>query len=130
MLMTLLVMKEGKDVWYTGVHSNHHQFAILENILKYFKYDFLGISIVGNNTVNAKILKDKIDKVVKPFEIYKWEKGIDLRKDKEFFKSIDSFIIMDLGEYCNNIYTYIYSTMPDDDSVYREMKKILKIVRG
>ena len=133
MLMNRLVVVDGKDIWHTAVHSNHHHLKILRSIVGYFRYDFLGDKIRNTKNITPKELMTKINKLVEPYEIYNWEKGIDLRKDREGWELMSGFIIMDVkdseGWGCNDLYISLANCEPDDDYVYKRFKLLIQGIR-
>ena len=67
-----------------------------------------------------------------PFEIYEWEKGIDLRKEGYCEDSISGFIVMELNKDCNELWVNIACCEPDCDEtklMREQLKLILKKLR-
>ena len=128
MLMTLILIKDKNTFWHTSIHSNHHHLKVLKGIVNYFKYGFLGIPIGNKEKISSKELKDKITKLVFPYEIYEWEKGFDLRSCGR--DHISGFIVMELSEMNGNeLYVNIATSEPEDELYYDQLKVILKHLR-
>ena len=129
MLMNLLIVKEGKSMWHTCVHSNHHHLKIIKNVVDHFRYNFIGGDVGAKNKITAKKLMNKITNLVIPFEIHNWETGVDLRKIDNI-QFISGFILMVLNsKTCNDIYMDIGNNEPDDELVYERLKIILRQIR-